>query len=202
MSTKRHQLAAALTLAIGFFAAPANADGIFTLKSATFQDGRIMPKKVANSQANRPEIPSCVGDNASPELSWSNLPGGTKSLVLFMTDSEGRGGAGTVHWVGYGIPASVAGFAEGEVSGPSDKYVGGRSTMGVGTYSGPCPSANSTPHHYVFILMATDLEPKELPPGMTKDEVAAKLVPPSPAASHVKGTTGLVGLFVTPWRAE
>ena len=32
----------------------------------------------------------------------------------------------------YGIPADVKGFAEGELSKPSDKFVGGKSTMGLG----------------------------------------------------------------------
>ena len=32
---------------------------------------------------------------------------------------------GVSHWVAYGIPVSVTGFAEGEVSKPSEKFVGG-----------------------------------------------------------------------------
>ena len=95
-----------------------------------------------------------------------------------------------------GYPASVTGFAEGEVSKPSDKYVGGKSTMGVGNYSGPCTPPNTTPHHYTFILIATDFEPGELPPGLTRDEVIAKFGPPP---AHLKGVTGMVGLFVNPW---
>jgi phosphatidylethanolamine-binding protein (PEBP) family uncharacterized protein len=35
-----------------------------------------------------------------------------------VVDPEGRAPAGVAHWVAYGIPASVKGFAEGEVSGP------------------------------------------------------------------------------------
>ena len=37
----------------------------------------------------------------------------------------------------YGIPADVKGFAEGELSKPSDKFVGGKSTMNLGIYTGP-----------------------------------------------------------------
>jgi phosphatidylethanolamine-binding protein (PEBP) family uncharacterized protein len=82
------------------------------------------------------------------------------------------------HWVAYGIPASVTGFAEGEVSKPTDNYVGGKSTQGVGFYSGPCtPPAVSRPPLYLRAGRRTDFEPKELPPGLTKDEVTAKLVP-------------------------
>ncbi len=188
----RHLLAAsALTLA---FAASAAAADPFMLTSTTFKDGQMMPRKVANTN---PQNPNCVGENVSPQLSWSNAPEGTKSFALLMEDPEGRGGAGVHHWVAYGIPASVTSFAEGEVSKPSEKYIGGKSTQGVGNYSGPC-TPPGTPHHYTFVVVATDLDPKELAPGLTREEFLAKLVPPPPAMSHAKGTAGIVGLFVKP----
>ena len=74
----------------------------------------MMPKKVANKNAGN--NPNCVGDNVSPQLSWTGVPAGTKSFALLMEDPEGRGGAGVHHWVAYGIPANVTSFAEGEVS--------------------------------------------------------------------------------------
>jgi Raf kinase inhibitor-like YbhB/YbcL family protein len=198
---QRHHLltATAATLALGLFGATAHAADIFSLSSTTFKDSTMMPKKAANSSANAPTNPNCVGENVSPQLSWSGVPEGTKSFVMFMIDPEGRGGAGVNHWVAYGIPASVTSFAEGEVSKPSDKYVGGKSTQGVGFYSGPCTPPNTTPHHYTFVVIATDFDPKELPPGLTKDEVAAKIAPSGPPV-HAKGSAGLVGLFVNPWR--
>jgi hypothetical protein len=33
-------------------------------------------------------------------------------------------------------------------------------------------------------------------PGLTEDELTAKIVPPAPAASHAKGVAALAGLFV------
>ncbi len=198
MLARRYYLGAAAALALGFAftATAADAAGVFTLKSTTFQDGKMMPKKVANSKANAPTNPNCVGENVSPQFSWSNVPDGTKSFVLLMSDPEGRAPSGVSHWVAYGIPASVTGFAEGETSKASDKYVGGKSTMGVGNYSGPCTPPNTTPHHYTFVLIATDFDPKELAPGMTRDDVIAKFGAPP---AHVKGVTGMVGLFVNPW---
>jgi Raf kinase inhibitor-like YbhB/YbcL family protein len=201
MLAKRHHLftAAAATLALGLFGTAANAAEIFSLTSATFKDGTMMPKNVANSTANAPNNPNCVGDNVSPQLSWTGVPDGTKSFVMLMIDPEGRGGAGVNHWVAYGIPASVTSFTQGEVSKPSDKYVGGKSTQGVGFFSGPCTPPNTTPHHYTFVVIATDFDPKELPPGLTKDEVTAKIAPAGPPV-HAKGSAGLVGLFVNPWK--
>ena len=188
-----------MTLALGFATAVADAAELFTLKSTTFADGKIMPKKVANSTANAPSNPNCVGENVSPQLSWSNVPDGTKSFVFLIIDPEGRGGAGVNHWVAYGIPASVTGFAEGEVSKQTDKYVGGKSTQGVAFYSGPCTRPNQIAHHYTFVLIATDLAPTELPPGLTREDVTAKLALPGQPPAYTKGVAGMVGLFVNPW---
>src|SRR6202163_4386822 len=172
----------------------ASAQGVFALTSPSFKDGeRLAVKNAGNNKAN----PNCVGENISPALSWANPPADTKSYALLMFDPEGRPPGGVSHWVAYGIPASVTGFAEGEVSKPSDKYVGGKSTQGVGFYSGPCTPPGTTPHHYTFVLIATDFDPKELPPGLTRDELIAKF---GPAPAHVKGSTGIVGLFVNPWK--
>lgn len=202
MLAKRHHLftAAAATLALGLFGTAANAADIFSLTSSTFKDSTLMPKNVANSPANQPNNKNCVGDNVSPQLSWTGAPEGTKSFVMLMIDPEGRGGAGVNHWVAYGIPASVTGFDQGEVAKPSDKYVGGKSTQGVGFYSGPCTPPGTTPHHYTFVLVATDFDPKDLPPGLTKDEVTDKIAPNGGPPVHAKGSAGLVGLFVNPWK--
>jgi Raf kinase inhibitor-like YbhB/YbcL family protein len=177
----------------------ANAAGIFTLRSKTFQDGHMMPKNASNTRANGHGNPNCVGNNVSPQFSWTNVPAGTKSFIMLMVDPEGRGGAEVFHWVAYGIPATVTGFAAGEVSKPSDRYVGGKSTQGVAFYSGPCTPRNQTPHHYTFALIATDFAPTDLPSGLTHDEITAKLAPPGQQPTHTKGVAGMIGLFVNPW---
>jgi Raf kinase inhibitor-like YbhB/YbcL family protein len=195
MSSTRHLRSLLATVAVVLAVAGGlQAADPFTLSSTTFKDGQMMPRKVAN---NLPTNPNCVGENVSPQLSWTGVPDGTKSFAIMMVDPEGRGGAGVNHWVAYGIPPSITSFAEGELSKLSDKYVGGKSTQGVGFYSGPCTPPGS-PHHYTFVIVATDLDPKELPPGLTREELQAKIVPPAPTASHAKGSAGLVGLFVKP----
>jgi Raf kinase inhibitor-like YbhB/YbcL family protein len=161
----------------------------FTLTSTTFSDGAVMPKRVSG---NIPDNANCVGDNVSPQFAWSGAPQGTRSFALTMVDPEGRRGLGVYHWVAYGIPPNVDSLAEGEASKPSDKYVGGKSTQGVGFYSGPCTPPGS-PHHYTFVVIATDLDAKELPPGLTLPELWEKL------SGHAKGSAGLVGLFVNPY---
>jgi Raf kinase inhibitor-like YbhB/YbcL family protein len=188
----RHTLGAGM-LALALAASAMAADP-FTLTSTAFKDGQLIPKKMSNStQGNA----NCVGENVSPPLAWSNAPQGTRSFAILMEDPEGRGGAGVHHFVAYGIAPSVTGFAEGELSKLSDKYVGGKSTQGVGNYSGPCTTPGS-PHHYTFVVIATDFEPKDLPAGLTREEFLAKLLPEG-GMTHSKGATGLIGLFRNPY---
>ena len=158
----------------------------FTITSSTFKDGTMLAvKNAGNNKAN----PNCIGENVSPPLAWSNVPAGTKSFALIMVDPEGRAGLGVEHWNAYGIPASRTGFAEGETSTLSDKYVAGKGTNGFGHYTGPCTPPGTGLHHYTFTLIATDLEPNALPPGLTRNELLAKL------NGHTKGSAGIVGLF-------
>ncbi len=180
-----------LTIAFGAMLAAGHAFAAdpFTLTSPAFKDGTLLAKK--NAGANKAN-PNCVGENVSPPLAWANPPAGTKSFALLMFDPDGRPPGGVSHWVAYGIPVSVTGFAEGEVSKASDKYVGGESLFKIGNYTGPCTPPGA-PHHYIFTLIATDLEPGTLKPGLTREEVIKAL------DGHAKGATGLVGLFKNPY---
>jgi hypothetical protein len=165
---------------------PSTGENVFAVTSSAFKDGTMLEKKNAG---NNPKNPNCVGENVSPPLTFSNPPAGTKSYALLMVDPEGRQGLGVNHWVAYGIPVSVTGFSEGEVSKASDKYVGGKGTSGLPNYQGPCTPPATGLHHYTFTLIATDLDPKELPAGLTREELLPKL------QGHTKGAAGLVGLF-------
>jgi Raf kinase inhibitor-like YbhB/YbcL family protein len=176
---------AVVALATACGAPGANAQAVFTLSSTGFKDGERLPTKFAgNNKSNA----NCVGENVSPAFSWSNAPDGTKSFALLMIDLDGRPPNGVAHWVAYGIPASVTGFAEGEVAKPSEKYVGGQSTFKLANYFGPC-TPPGPPHHYHFSLMATDLEPSALKEGMTREELIKAL------DGHAKGATSLVATF-------
>src|SRR3978361_2162058 len=183
--------ASAVVLAAFCGAQQASAQGVFTLSSPSFKDGeRLAVKNAGNNKTN----PNCVGENVSPALSWANPPEGPQRYGVMVFDPEGRPPGGVSHWVAYGIPVSVTGFAEGEVSKPSEKYVGGQSTMKLSHYFGPCTPPGA-PHHYTFTLIATDLEPTALAAGMTRDEVIKAL------DGHAKGATGLIRTFSKPGRA-
>jgi len=82
MIKKSILVVATAAVAVGLTAAAAEAADVFTLKSTTFADGKMMPKKVANTKANGNNNPNCVGDNVSPQFSWSNVPEGTTTFVF------------------------------------------------------------------------------------------------------------------------
>ena len=171
----------------------AKADVLLLTSSALKDNDQLAVK---NACADKQRSPNCVGENVSPPLAWSGAPDSTKSFALVFIDPEGRAPAGVTHMIIYGIPADVKGFAEGELSKESDKYVGGKSTMEKATYWGPGTPPNTDWHHYTFILVATDLDPKDpaLKPGMTRDELSAALGVGTPT-SHVKGSAGLITRF-------
>jgi Raf kinase inhibitor-like YbhB/YbcL family protein len=178
-------LVSGLVLSLGV----ARAD-VLRLTSPTIPDGGTL--SIKNACNDKQRSPNCVGENLSPPLAWSGAPAATKSFALLLFDPEGLAPAGVSHMVVYGIPASVTGFAEGELSQPSDKFVGGKSTMGRAVYFGPGTPPNVDWHHYTWTLVATDLDPKALPPGLTREQLAAAL------KGHVKGSAGLVTRFKHP----
>jgi len=60
---------------------------------------------------------TCEGGDVSPPLSWSDLPTGTKSLVLIVDDPDAPDPKAPkmtwVHWVLYNLPAESSGLPEG-----------------------------------------------------------------------------------------
>jgi hypothetical protein len=149
------------------------APSAFYLSSPKLPDNAMLQKKHGgNLKAN----PNCLGENVSPPLQWINAPAKTRSFVLLMDDQAGRGGLGVSHLVAYGIPADVTSLAEGELGALATerRFAPGKNTVGT-AYLGPCPPRGNAPQHYVFTLIATDLEPGALPAGLTKDEVLKAL---------------------------
>jgi Raf kinase inhibitor-like YbhB/YbcL family protein len=161
----------------------AQAAAPFTLTSPDFTDNAILSKTTGGNDKGNP---NCRGDNISPAFAWSNAPAATKSFAFLEYDPEGRNGMGVSHLVTYGIPAAATGFKEGALAGP-DGFVGGKSTPGKSSYYGGCPAPNSGLHHYMFGIIATDLPPDALEPGLTREEFFAKL------QGHALGTAYIIG---------
>ena len=157
----------------------------FMVTSSSFSDGGMLTAKNAADDPMR----MCGGQNVSPALSWSNAPAKTKSFVVFLLDPDGLLGQGVSHWLGYNIPVSASGLAEGEMTKGSKNFIGGKGTRDNALYIGPCPPVGDAPHHYVFTVVATDLDPGALKPGMTRDEVYGAI------KGHTLGGASIVGKY-------
>jgi phosphatidylethanolamine-binding protein (PEBP) family uncharacterized protein len=155
----------------------------FQMTSTTFEDGGLIPPKVGFTKTA--EFPACFGQNVSPQLSWVNVRAEVKSFALTVHELEDPP---NVSLVVYGIPANVRSLSEGELSEPSDKFVGGKNARSMGTWRGMCPMPGQK-KHYEYTMRGTDLDPKALPPGLTTQELDTRL------DGHTLGRAVLVGRF-------
>lgn len=130
------------------------------------------------------------GDDVSPPLAWTGTPAGTQSFALICHDPDAPlvtpGTYGFVHWVLYGIPATVTSLAEGAAG-----HISGISSFGKPGYGGPMPPEGHGVHHYYFWLLALDASP-ELPPDLTLWQLLERIEP------HVIAMNRLVGTYSRP----
>lgn len=95
-----------------------------------------------------------VGENISPALGWSNLPTGTRGLVLIMEDPDAPLPSPFVHVIATGIDPQATGLVEGALSNPAAGIQLGRNGSGRAEYAGPRSLPGHGPHRYVFQLFA------------------------------------------------
>jgi Raf kinase inhibitor-like YbhB/YbcL family protein len=148
---------ALIFLAFGFQSAVA---GEFTLASSQLMAGGEMPmEQVFNGFGYS-------GKNISPELHWSGIPKGTKSLALTVYDPDAPTGSGWWHWLIFNIDPRTTGLPAnaGDVKAhlaPAGS-VQSRTDFGTAGYGGPCPPPGDKPHHYIFTLFALDVAKLDL----------------------------------------
>jgi len=111
--------------------------------------------------ADQGEIPArytCQGDDCSPPLSWSGIPGGAKSLALIVDDPDAPDPAAPrmtwVHWLLYNLPADTTGLAAAVRELPAGTRAGINDFKRT-TYGGPCPPIGR--HRYFHKLYALDI---------------------------------------------
>jgi Raf kinase inhibitor-like YbhB/YbcL family protein len=148
---------------------------VFTLSSPDLASGTFATKFILNGFG-------CTGQNVSPQLVWSNVPLGTKSLALQIHDPDAPTGSGFWHWGIYDMPAGTMGLAQGAGNSPATLPVGAYggntdffdtgTTGGNGNYGGPCPPAGDTPHRYVFTLYALSVDSLPAAAGIPKTGTA------------------------------
>ena len=108
------------------------------------------------------EIPvrfTCQGDDVSPELTWSDVPQGTRSFALIVDDPDAPDPDAPrmtwVHWVLCNIPATVDRLSEGIAAHDLPRgTLQGLNDWGRTGYGGPCPPVGR--HRYFFRLYALD----------------------------------------------
>lgn len=148
-----------------------------TLHSTAFQNGESIPTKHTGE-----------GEDVSPELSWSNIPDGTRSFAVICHDPDAPlispiGSYGYVHWILYNIPASVTSLAEG-----SKEFTEGTTDFGKTGYGGPMPPNGHGLHNYYFWILALNDE-LDLEAGLTMQALLARVEP------NVIGMNRLIGTY-------
>lgn len=111
--------------------------------SVAFSAGHPLPKSA-----------SADGAGLAPPISWRNVPPTTRSIVLICEDPDAPFPEPFVHWLVYGIPASV-----GRLDG-SPPRVGreGKNSASTTGFTGAAPPPGHGTHHYHFQVFALDIE--------------------------------------------
>ncbi len=114
------------------------------LKSKDFEDNSSIPSEF-----------TCDGRNVSPQLSWEDVPEGTKSFALSATDPDAPGGT-WIHWLVYGISKELMKIERASLPDGAIEVV---NDFGRKSYGGPCPPSGT--HRYFFTIYALDTESLE-----------------------------------------
>jgi Raf kinase inhibitor-like YbhB/YbcL family protein len=118
----------------------------FALTSPAFEDGGMMRVRSAASG---------VGDNLSPPLDWTGVPGDAAELALIVQDPDAPLPWPVTHLIAFGIDPSAGGVEEGALgAGRTDAIQLGRGSFRRIGYQGPRPVAGHGPHRYVFQMFA------------------------------------------------
>lgn len=106
---------------------------------------------------------SCNGAGTSPPLTWTGVPEGTKSLALFVTDTDADG---AVQWLVVAIPPSTGAVTKG------DAPTGGKQlTNSFGGTGWKAPCSDSTHNYEIELAAFTD--PPDVSAMDPKQAVAA-----------------------------
>jgi len=121
----------------------------FTVISPDFREDAFLP---VSAEFGGPGSAGsgCSGQNLAPALHWYNVPAGTKSFAVTITDVDAPVAGGFHHWIVYNIPRHVTSL-EGHGSNPFSE---GTNDFGTVGYGGPCPPPDGQVHHYIFTVYA------------------------------------------------
>jgi Raf kinase inhibitor-like YbhB/YbcL family protein len=144
-----------------------------SITSNAFEPNRPIPQKHTGE-----------GPDVSPPLSWTGVPPGAKELALICDDPDAPTPKPWVHWVLYKLLPTLSGLKENDSGGGTQ----GKNDFGKSGYGGPLPPKGHGVHHYHFKLYALD-GTLEASPGLTKDQILAKM------KGHILAEGELVGTY-------
>ena len=119
---------------------------------------KLMSKDFTDNSSIPSEF-TCDGRNISPQLSWEDVPEGTKSFALSVTDPDAPGGT-WIHWLVYDISKDLRVIERASLPAGAEEVV---NDFGRNSYGGPCPPFGT--HRYFFTIYALDTEHLE---GLSK----------------------------------
>ena len=137
----------------------------FTLTSTDIQDGGTAPEWMLSALFG-----VAGGQDRSPQLSWSDVPEGTKSFAVTCFDPDAPTGSGFWHWAAFNIPADVRELPTGAGSSEDLGHPGVvslRGDSGQRTYYGAQPPGGHAPHRYLYAVHAVDVEKLDIDPEST-----------------------------------
>jgi Raf kinase inhibitor-like YbhB/YbcL family protein len=163
----------------------------FTVTSSSVEDGQPLP---AAQMSGLFGIPG--GLDASPQLSWSGAPEGTKSYAITMYDPDAPTMSGFWHWAVANIPATVTDLPEGAGddtgSGLPDAATQLANDAGGARFIGGAPPAGHGPHRYFVTVHALDVDDIGVPASSTPAFLGFNM------ASHILGRATLIATAETP----
>lgn len=141
------------------------------IHSPAFEEGKPIPAKY-----------TCMGENISPPLAFSDIPIDTKSLVLILEDPDAPVHS-FFHWLMWNIDPKTIVILEDSVP---REAIQGTNDFGDKEYGGPCPHLGT--HRYIFKLYALDTT-LSISPSSKIDEIEQAV------SGHILGQSQTFGVF-------
>lgn len=153
-----------------------------TVTSDDFTDGGRLPLECTAA------FVGAGGKDVTPQLAWSEVPEGTKSIYIHVYDPDAPTPAGWWHWSVLNLPADLRSLDRDANGRLPDGTVVLKHDGGGHGYLGSAPPEGHGPHRYFFTVHALDTV-------LDLDENATATMAAFTAREHVLARGTIVGLW-------